>query len=190
MILIYLPFVVLGFIESIKKKKSLPILLLIVTFVLVISHFFFYNRFIILFDIAAIMIAGPVLAHLFNQLGSSLAGKILLAALLTTSIYFIFYQSWIAEPLITTKEELVEIKSLNRLKGVLIITDLRYHPIISRYYEDDFLRAYNPGSLIQTLKNREEAYIYIGQRTTNLQDIIIKKNLRPINKHIWHYQKQ
>jgi len=189
LILIYLPFIVLGFIESIRKKKSLSILLLIVTFLLVISHFYFYNRFIILFDIAAIMIAGPILARFFNQLRPSLTGKTLLIVLLITSTYFAFYQSWLAEPLITTREELVEIKSLNELKEVLVITDLRYYPIINRYYRGNFLEAYDPESLIKILKNEEDVYIYIGQRTSTLQDVIIKKNLKPINKHIWHYQK-
>lgn len=127
-VMLYLPFSLLGFVWFLRKREfHYPLFYFVINFIFGYFHFILYQRFIILFDLAAIMLAAPVLSEFLKRFAVIKIEKLAAGILLLGAGWNIFYYSWGIRPLIY-KDELEEIKTLKHIE------DNAYVMTVSSYY--------------------------------------------------------
>jgi len=130
LILIYLPFAILGLVKLIAQKRfNILFFYFLFNFAIIYFHLIFHQRFIILLDLVAIVLAGDILADFTNRFFSwRWWGKAILGLLLIAGVFMAFYSAWQFQPLVYP-DELAEIKSLARVTepNALVMTVSSYY---------------------------------------------------------------
>jgi len=135
-VLIYLPFAILGAVKFFKDRRfSYLFFYFCINFSIIYLNFIFHNRYIILFDLVAIILAGPVFSDFINKLSENRFGKIISTILILGSIASALFFVLKTEPLVKA-EELKEIKSLSlktEKNAYVMATSSYYSPWIYGY---------------------------------------------------------
>jgi hypothetical protein len=184
-VLAYLPFALLGFLYLIKKRDfNLLTLWGILSFIIVYFQFFFFNRFIIMLDIALIILAGLGFAVLYTK-NKKLAIPLFIIMLISLS-FITISESINTKPLIS-QEELNTIKQLNDTEenSYVMATSSIYSPYILGYSNR---KTIAPG-LFQYNQHNEQEWI-IFWTTDNIEEI--KEFMNPYEKPLYIFigQKQ
>ena len=165
-VLAYLPLALLGLFYLIKRKDfNLITLWTVISFLIVYFQFFFFNRFIIMLDIALIILASLGIEILYNK-NKKLATIITIIFLVSLS-YVTISEAINTKPLITN-EELDTIKELNNTEenAYVMATSSIYSPYVLGYSNR---KTIAPG-LFQYNKHNEEEWI-IFWTTDNIEEI-------------------
>lgn len=129
----YLPFALLGFLILIRKKDFNPLFLwLLISGIIVLFKLIFFNRFIIHFDIAMIILAAVGLYELVKS--NKRIGTAILLTLFLSSLFVMNQNAIEAKPLISEKE-LDIIKQFNSVENdaYVMSTSSYYSPWILGY---------------------------------------------------------
>ena len=165
-VLAYLPFALLGAFYLIKKKEfSMLLFWSIITFAIVYFQFFFFNRFIIMLDIALIILAGLGLSLLMEKkakLGT------MIVALVVFSLFFVTITTALDTTNLISNEELESIQYFNTTEenAFVMSTSSLYSPYILGYSNR---KTIAPG-LFQYNKHNEQEWITFWT-TDNTEEI-------------------
>ncbi len=173
--LLYIPFAAIAVTRMIQSKKITPLVLyFLICLILIFTNFLFHNRFIILFDLAAIILAGPILKDFVLWLWQSRLGKLAVVIVIVIVTANAFYQSWLTEPLINS-QELTEIKSLAKLdpEAMIVAGDNLYYSVLYGFSSHKVITS---GEL-NGLSAKIPAYIYLGRRTKDKEKVIHRLEL-------------
>lgn len=125
----YLPFIILGVLSFLRRRVfHVLFLYFLIALSIVLLHLVFHNRFIILFDFVAVIFAGVAMSDFVKWFLHIPYGRVALFLFFLGIIFFSFFQSYTAKPMITSRE-LSEIKSLDT-----IAEDDAYVMALSSYY--------------------------------------------------------
>jgi len=183
--LAYLSFAALGLIRVIKERNAYPLAFFLSALALSLPVLYFHSRFIIFLDLALIILAAPLVAELVIKLWHGITGRLILIVIFISLSSLVIFQSWIAEPLITTTSEIEELKTLQKIEeeAVILINDRRYLPVVKSMTK-------NPIILADTNKYKplsKPLYIYVGERGSSNLLKTLDLPLIKINHHIWKY---
>jgi hypothetical protein len=182
--LAYLSFAALGLIKVIKERNVYPLAFFLSALILSLPVLYFHSRFIIFLDLALIILAAPLIAEMALKLWHGIMGKLILIAVFISLSSLITYQSWIAEPLITTSSEIKELEVLKNIEeeAIVLVNDRRYLPVVKSVTDNPVILAD-----INIYEPSKPLYIYVGERGS--RDILKNADLPliKINSHLWKY---
>jgi hypothetical protein len=184
-VLAYLPLAILGFFYLIKKKQyNMLFFWTLINVIIVYFQFFFFNRFIIMLDIALIILAAQGF-HLLIQ-NKKKVGTIITIMLFFSLSFVTINEAINTNPLITEKE-LETIQQLNNTEenSFVMATSSLYSPYVLGYSNRNTIA---PG-LFQYNQHNEQEWI-VFWTTNNLEEIKEFMNIyeNPLYIHIGQKQ--
>lgn len=207
-VLFYLPFALLGLARLIINKKFHYLFFyFLVNFSIIYFHLIFHNRYLILLDLVAIILAGETLFYFVSKLYAARSARLVLLIFLMALAASSFYQAWQAKPWVS-KEELAEIKSLEQLtepNSFIMAVSSYYAPWIYGFSNRRVIAPgmfeYNQWNVLKwqafwTSNNQElrhqfldeyqkPLYIFTGDRAA--MDFSNDPGFVKIDKWIWRY---
>jgi len=196
LILIYLPFAIINLVQIIwKRQANLIVFYFLANLLIIILNFIFHNRFIVLLDLAAIILAGRPVLDFINSLRWTWAGRLIISLLIFGLVTSFSYQLWSIEPFITDPEEINELKSLALTeKNSIALTNNRlYLPFLNAYSQRSVielpLTRNNLVSYYSILDTYQQPiYLHLGEKTENNPELKNNRLFKQVSKHIWQYQ--